>query len=181
MTKHIFLDTCVLYSETLTDIILRLADNGIVTPRWSQKVLDELAKNLTKAMTPTHINYRIRQMSLSFPDALIENYETSIPLVHSSIEDKHVMAAVLSTPERNLITFNLKDFPTHEYPDCKVHVYHPDDFLVEMFEAHANDMTTLCLTALSEYKEFPKTIDEFIFVLEKSRVPLFAQAIKSIL
>jgi hypothetical protein len=34
-----FLDTCVLFSPTLTDTLLRIAEEGAFRPRWSSEVL----------------------------------------------------------------------------------------------------------------------------------------------
>ncbi|HEY1133265.1 MAG TPA: hypothetical protein VGE77_01695 [Nocardioides sp.] len=37
-----FLDTCVLFGQTLNDVLLRIADEDAFSPMWSAEVLGEI-------------------------------------------------------------------------------------------------------------------------------------------
>lgn len=39
-------DACVLYPAPLRDFLLRLARQGVVQPRWSDMILDEVFRNV---------------------------------------------------------------------------------------------------------------------------------------
>lgn len=39
-------DACVLFPATLRDLMLRLAEAGLVQPRWSERILDECFRSV---------------------------------------------------------------------------------------------------------------------------------------
>ena len=52
-----FLDTCTLFSATLTDTLLRIAEEGAFNPQWSAGVLAELQTVLEReaGLTPERL------------------------------------------------------------------------------------------------------------------------------
>lgn len=46
MSFPVFFDTCTLFGELVNDLILRLAEEHLYAPYWSQQILDELRRNL---------------------------------------------------------------------------------------------------------------------------------------
>jgi hypothetical protein len=42
----VVLDACVLYPLPLRDTLLRVAQQTLYTPRWSGRILEEVARNL---------------------------------------------------------------------------------------------------------------------------------------
>ena len=46
------LDANVLYTAYLRDLLLRLAQASVYQPRWSAEILDEVARNVKKGVTP---------------------------------------------------------------------------------------------------------------------------------
>lgn len=103
MALSAFLDTCVLVPSRGRDVLLEVAASGVYRPLWSSGVLDELARTLRTIgkrrdaapdETDAYVGRLVRQMTQSFPDALVEGWER----VESSIElpdrnDRHVVAA----------------------------------------------------------------------------------------
>ena len=74
-----FLDTCVLYPAYLCDTLLRPAEATAYRPLWSPDVLTEPRRNLIeRGIPPERVDRRIRQMTRSFPDALVTGYESLI-------------------------------------------------------------------------------------------------------
>jgi hypothetical protein len=91
-----FLDTCVRYPAYLCDTLLRLADANAYRPLWSTDVLDELRRNLVgRGIAPDRVDYRIEQMSRSFPDAMVTGYESLTEGMSNDPKDRHVLAAAV--------------------------------------------------------------------------------------
>ncbi len=107
-----FLDTCVLYPAYLCDTLLRLAEASAYRPLWSAQVLAELRRNLIDRGIPAErVDRRIAHMARSFPDALVEGYESLIDGMTNDSKDRHVLAAAVRANAEVLVTFNMSDFP----------------------------------------------------------------------
>lgn len=64
------LDACVLAPMPIMDTLLRLAEEpAFYTPKWSNGILEELRRTLTKfGRTPDQIERRISTMITTFPE-----------------------------------------------------------------------------------------------------------------
>lgn len=113
MAFRAFLDTCVLFSATLNDTLLRIAELGAFQPLWSQGVLRELRTVLQREahISPDAAGRRIANMQRAFADADVSGYESLIPAMTCDGKDRHVLAATIRGNAELLITFNVKDFP----------------------------------------------------------------------
>ncbi|WP_241519559.1 PIN domain-containing protein [Bifidobacterium callitrichidarum] len=71
----VFLDANIIYSITLTDVLLTLAEHRLFLPLWSQKVLDEAqqaaSRTLPQAMQPAFCR-RLAIMNQAFPESSIQ-------------------------------------------------------------------------------------------------------------
>ena len=92
-----FHDTCAPYGATLTDTLLRIAEQDAFRPTWSPDVLEELRRNLNEipGLAEGAADRRIRAMTDAFPEALIEGYEPLIAGMTCDPKDRHVLAAEL--------------------------------------------------------------------------------------
>ena len=174
MKKKVFLDTCVLYSETLCDLLLRMAEKDIIIPFWSSEILCELSSSVMRNTEGINIDRRIKNMRDAFPSAEIFDYENYMDKVHSSEEDKHVMAAALASPCDTLVTFNTKDFPTDCAPDNDIQVCDTDIFLLQLLEEEPQRISTLVIKAMLDYATYPKTPKEYKRSLTNAGVTKFA-------
>jgi hypothetical protein len=77
MTFPAFLDTCTLYSSTLTDTLLRIAEERAFRSHWSAEILDELGRALVReaGVTDTQARRRLQQMQRAFPDAEVTGHD----------------------------------------------------------------------------------------------------------
>lgn len=91
-----FLDTCVLYPAYLCDTLLRLADAQAYRPLWSADVLAELRRNLVeRGIAPQRVDYRIGEMSRSFPDAMVSGYESLTDGMTNDPKDRHIRGVLV--------------------------------------------------------------------------------------
>lgn len=132
-----FLDTCVLFSPTLTDTLLRIADEDAFRPHWSRDVLDELSTVLVRKGVPTdRVEKRISAMELAFQDASVTGYEPLVNAMTCDPKDRHVLAAALHARCEVLVTFNVRDFPPSTTASHQISVVTPDAFLLDQLDLY---------------------------------------------
>ena len=145
--QPVFLDACVLYPNLVRGIVLRLAEAGLIAPRWSPRVLAEWRIAATRAATrnggmaaESTVDAVVMRMAATFPDASLP----PDPAVEQSLDlpdpaDIHVLAAAIAAGAGVLLTFNMRDFPARRLAGHGVVPRHPDGFLWELF---SNDPET---------------------------------------
>lgn len=140
-------DANVLYPSTLRDVLIRLALADIVTPRWTETILDETFRNLRANrpdLDPSALDRTRRLMGIAIPDASITGYEHLIDeLDLPDPDDRHVLAAALHAGARTIVTKNLHDFPRRVLDPQNVRAVHPDTFLQGVHEEHPGTLPTI--------------------------------------
>jgi predicted nucleic acid-binding protein len=112
MSFPAFLDTCVLYPAYLCDTLLRLAEAETYRALWSLDVLEELRRNLVEqGLDVDKVDYRIREMRRSFPDATVTGYDSLVDSMTNDPKDRHVPAAAVRANVEVIVTYNVEDFP----------------------------------------------------------------------
>lgn len=48
MTFVVLYDACVLYPNTLRDLLIRVSQKGFVRARWTEAILDEVDRNIAR-------------------------------------------------------------------------------------------------------------------------------------
>ena len=108
----VFLDTNVLYSESILDLLRHFQSEGLLRVSISQTVLAEFGRAVG-GFTPLP---SLPFTPVGLPDA----------------QDEAILADALSSQAQVLLSFNLKDFPVGSiYP---LRGLTPDDWLVENWE-----------------------------------------------
>lgn len=108
-------DACVLYPQTLRDLLMHLALADLFKAKWSAQIHDEWMRNLhaSKPDIPFEKLERVRDlMDAHVRDALVIGHE---PLIEAlslpDPDDRHVLAAAIKCGAGGIVTTNLKDFP----------------------------------------------------------------------
>ena len=124
MAFVVIYDDNVLYPSLLRDVLIRVAQRGLVRGRWTDRILDEVFVNLLENRPDLdHAKLaRTRElMNASIRDVLVEGYEPLIAAVTlPDPDDRHVVAAAIRAQAQMIVTANL-----------------PDDFLVDQFHLDA--------------------------------------------
>jgi len=132
------LDACVLCPLPLRDTLLRAAQQNLYAVRWSQRILNEGARNLVKdrRATPEQAKNLIDVMERAFEDAEVP--EAAIaplePMMLNEPADRHVLAAAVASDADVIVTSNLRHFPAAACEPFGIEVVHPDAFLCELHE-----------------------------------------------
>lgn len=141
MAFVVIYDANVLYPSLLRDLLIRVAQRGLVQARWTERILDEVFDNITAHRPDLDVTNpaRTRQlMNNSIRDVLVDGYERLIEAVSlPDGDDRHVVAAAIRAHAQMIVTTNLRDFPSEELGKWNVEAKHPDDFLVDQFQLDA--------------------------------------------
>lgn len=141
MAFVVIYDANVLYPSLLRDVLIRVAQRGMVRARWTERILDEVFMNLVSNrpdLDHTKLARTRELMNAAVRDVLVEGYEALIPTVTLPDEnDRHVVAAAIRAQAQMVVTTNLRDFPSNELGKWNIEAKHPDDFLVDQFHLDA--------------------------------------------
>jgi len=174
-----FLDTCVLYPAYLCDTLLRIAEASAYRPLWSSDVLAELRRNLIDRGIPAQrVDRRIAHMARSFPDALVDGYESLIDGMTNDPKDRHVLAAAVRANVEVLVTFNMSDFPEPALKPYDVVAVHPDEFLLDQLDLYPGITVEVMRQQAASYRREPTTVSGVLVLLERAGVPRFAAEVR---
>jgi len=135
MAFTVVYDACTLYPAPLRDLLLRLAQSGIVRARWSERILDECFRSIERDrpdLRPVVLQRTRALVCAAVADCLVTGYEE----LESAIElpdedDRHVVAAAIRCGAQAIVTYNLKDFPQSALKPFGIEAKHPDDFVLD--------------------------------------------------
>jgi len=134
----VVLDTCVLLSNPLRWLLLRLGAQQCFRPVWSPVIGDEWRRNAGRAwgLDPADARARWDALQQLFPDASQEGIEPfKAGIARSDPKDWHVIAAgraalALRPAARvAVLTRNIKDFNRAELRRLGLGLFDPDRFL----------------------------------------------------
>jgi predicted nucleic acid-binding protein len=170
------LDACVLFPLPLRDTLLRIAEKELYRLSFSQEILDETTKNLidkNRMSEKKAIRYQ-EFMKRYFPESIIEDYESLIPLMTNDPKDRHVLAAAVKAKVDVIVTFNLQDFSAESLHPFDIKAQNPDEFLLDLFSNYGIDIAVEILKEqVADLKNPPMTLKELIERLSH-QVPAFS-------
>jgi hypothetical protein len=100
-TERAFLDANVIRGQLTNDILLSLAEQDLLNPRWSQTVLDEMRRNRPAGVSEQRIDRRIAAMNTYFPRAMTSTTISSrrcrpMPRTNMSWQPQYTAGAMCS-------------------------------------------------------------------------------------
>ncbi len=167
------LDACVLFPMYLRDTLLRCAEAGLLEPRWSASILDELRTALTRrvgAMAARRITVAI---SGAFPEAATPVPHDLMARMTNDPGDHHVLAAAVAARAEVIITDNVRHFGPQACASSGVRAITADTFLVGLLTRHPEQLLAVVRVQAREYDQPPMSLGELLTRLEKS-APRFA-------
>lgn len=137
-------DANVLYPSTLRDVLIRVGLARLVQPRWTDRILDEVFRNLRvnrSDLDPVRLDRTRRLMNDAIRDVAVTGYEHLIDQLDlPDPDDRHVLAAAIHAEAQVIVTRNLRDFPADRVSTWGVAAQHPDDFLSGLHQDHPNGL-----------------------------------------
>jgi predicted nucleic acid-binding protein len=147
MPFEVVLDTNVLLPYTLGDTLLRLAHRELYVMRISERILDELERNLVKKypdrMDEAKAARYVDAIRDAFADVIVD--EHSIRALEGAMTndegDRHVLAAAVASGAEGIVSFNRRHFPSAALQPVGRTLLGPDEFLCDLY---ANCTTPRC-------------------------------------
>lgn len=174
----VLLDACTLVPIRLASCLLALAEAGVLTPLWSDQILDEVERNLPKlkGITAEAARRRVAGMRDAFDDeASVVGYEPLMPFLMCDPKDRHVLAAAIVGGADVLLTFNLKDFPAASVGPRAIEAQHPDAFLTLLLADNREGVLDAVRAEVARYRNPSMTPVQYLRALAVT-VPTFAAA-----
>ena len=177
-------DACVLYPNTLRDLLMELALSNLYKAKWTEDIHHEWIKNLSQNRSdiPKEKLYRLRDlMNKSVPDCLVTNYQKLIEKLNlPDPDDRHVLAAAIQAQAKIIVTANVKDFPLSELEKYNIEVQHQDTFISNLIDLYPVEVIKAVRKCHQRRKNPPCSFDEYLIQLEKQQLNLSVSKIKAI-
>ena len=171
----VLLDADVLVPPTLADTVLRVAEAGVVGPRWSRPILDEMAAAMVAAGASSRAAARrVEAMTSAFPFAEVDGQEEIEPILTNDPGHRHVLAAAIRSEAHTIVTFDLAAFPAWSLEPWGIETVHPDQFMSSQLDLTPGLVMGALTRQSAGYTRPPRSVSEILGTLGRSGLPDFA-------
>ncbi|WP_141588398.1 putative toxin-antitoxin system toxin component, PIN family [Myxococcus sp. AB056] len=177
----VVLDANVLIPVSLCDMLLNVANEGLIQIYWTEEILDEVRRNLVEqiGLTAAQAERRVSAMRRHFPEALVSGYERLVPAMTNHPKDRHVLAAAVHVGAQTIVTNNLRDFGSEHLPRA-MQAQDADTFLQNLLSQSPGVMLEVLRAQAEMLKNPPITFHRLLNGLAKS-VPKFISEVRELL
>jgi predicted nucleic acid-binding protein len=162
-------DSCVLYPAPLRDLLVRLANTGVVRARWSEPILEECFRNILANrpdLKPEALARTRELMKQAVPDCIVTGFETLIEALKlPDPNDRHVLAAAIQAGAQVIVTANLKHFPEKALKPHHIEAVHPDDFVLNTIDLSPGAVMRVLTEQAGALKKPPQSIAQLLDTL----------------
>ncbi len=159
-------DACVLFPAPLRDLLMQLALTGLFRAKWSHDIHEEWIRNVLRTrtdLTRKQLDHVRELMDQCASDALVEGYEPLIPSLNlPDKNDRHILAAAITSSASVIVTFNLKDFPPSVLDQYGIEARHPDEFIKHLLEIDPATVCTAVKLCRKRLKNPPFDVDRYL-------------------
>ncbi|MEK9524685.1 PIN domain-containing protein [Streptomyces venezuelae] len=184
MAFVVIYDANVLYPSVLRDVLIRVAQEGLVQAKWTHQILDETFTNVQKdhpGIPPEKLARTRELMITAVRDCLVTRYEPLIAAVElPDPDDRHVLAAAIRAKAQTIVTFNMRDFPRDALEPWDVEAVHPDRFLEGLIDLAPEVVYGQVQRIADSWRNPAGTVDDVIDRLDRSGLVSAAAALRSL-
>lgn len=176
----VVIDACVLYPTLLRELVTGWAATGAFTPLWSERILEEWRRAAARNGPDDGeiAGIEIKALTALFPDAAVAVNLATLEIAHlPDPDDTHVLAAAIDAGADEILTLNLRDFPTNALAAHGIIRRHPDEFLLEGLHADTGAMTALVTAVLDKAARFGIDTSDRRKLLKRAKLPRFGKAL----
>ena len=142
--ENALLDACVLYPTVMRQMLLGAAGEGVFTPLWSPRILEEWAR-ATRKLGPeaeTLARGDIALIRARWPNAEAAPRNGDMARLYLPDEnDIHVLASAIAGSADVIVTENRADFPRNILAEEGLRREAADPFLLTLFNRHPDALT----------------------------------------
>jgi hypothetical protein len=171
MTFTVVYDANVLYPNTLRDLLIRIAQSGMVQAKWTSAILDEMATALSRNrpdIPPAKLGRLRDLMNGAVRDCLVSGYEPLIEgLKLPDPGDRHVVAAAIKCGAQAIVTRNLKDFPNVDLEEWGIEAKSPDAFVLDQLGINGRAVAASVRQIADSRISPPESVEDVLSQLER--------------
>jgi hypothetical protein len=169
-------------SRILRQLLLRLANQGVFCPVWTERIGQEWRRNAARIgnSPPEVLTAQWNEINRRFPQANeADTAAYEVGLRYSDPKDFHVIAAGLArrarcgrpqSPNVYVLTWNLKDFNRSELRRQELDVYSPDRLLAQWWPEHTAPLWDALSHVPTDVQALGRPSEPLIFTLHKERL-----------
>jgi hypothetical protein len=175
-------DANVLYPSTLRNLLIRIAQAGLVQAKWTEQILDEAFSNLIDNrpdLDPKKLARTRELMNAAVRDCLVIGYEPLIDtLTLPDRGDRHVLAAAIKARAQVIVTRNLGDFPDDVLQAWDMEAKSPDEFVLDQIDLNRVAVYGAIQRIADSWANPPGTIGDVLASLERDGLVEAAAALR---
>lgn len=164
-------DSCVLYPNVVRDLLIRVAQAGMVQAKWTNLILDEMSRALReqRGTDPAKLERLRGLMNDSVRDVQVTGYEPLIEVVKlPDPNDRHVLAAAIKAGAQVIVTDNRKHFPAAALAEWDIEAKTADAFVLDLLGLD-DRIVYACVSQIAESRRNPpETVDDVLDHMERS-------------
>ncbi|SFA79099.1 PIN domain-containing protein [Poseidonocella pacifica] len=176
------LDANVLYPTVMREVLLGVAAQGLFTPLWSARILEEWARATVKIGPEAEPLARaeIAALRLRWPHAEI-TYPPSLEdrLWLPDPADTHVLAAAIAGSADYIVTMNAKDFPRNILEEEGLLRMDADQFLRARFAEAPKEVAQVVHVVRAEAQRLSGEAWPLRSLMKKARLPRLGKAVEA--
>lgn len=179
----VLIDACVLFPTVLRELVLDYAATGAFEPLWSDRILEEWRRAAARLgpRDAAVADSEIASVRARFPNAMVSVSDDTQARLHlKDKDDIHVLAAAIDGYADELLTLNLKDFPTNILAAEGLIRRHPDEFLLEGFHAGPTGMSMIVDQVLARAAAHGIDTSNKRAILKRARLPRLAKTLDQV-
>lgn len=165
-------DANVLYPSTLRDLLIRVAQGGLVQAKWTDEILDEVFGNLKQDrpdLDPAKLDRTRALMNNAVRDCLVTGYEPLTSAVElPDPDDRHVLAAAIRCHAQVIVTNNVKDFPAESLSRWGIEAKIADTFVLDQVCLSKARVYSSVQQISDSWRNPPGTVDDVLATLERN-------------
>lgn len=165
------LDSCVLYSAVVRDVLMLLA-RDFYSAKWTVDIEGEWSARLLENrpdLNPDRVARTRELMRAAVPDWEVTGYQSLLAEVDlPDPGDRHVLAAAIRGHADCIVSANRKDFPIEVLARHDLELFHPDDFVMLQLDLRPVEALKIFKQRRQSLRNPAMTSDEFIDSLERS-------------
>lgn len=183
MAFVVLYDANVLYGSLPRDLLIRIAQAGLVQAKWTHEILDEAFRNIKANrpdLNPSKLDRTRQLMITAIRDCLVQGYEPLIDgLQLPDPGDRHVLAAAIKARAQVIVTNNLKHFPAQALQQWDIEAKGPDAFLLDQIYLNKGAVAAAIQLIANASIDPPRTTHDILNRLEDEGMVESVAALRS--
>lgn len=176
----VLIDACVLFPTVLRELVLGVAATGAFAPLWSPRILEEWRRAAARQgdRDGEIAAVEIALAEAAFPEASVDVAPATLARLNlPDPDDIHVFAAAVDGGASELLTLNIRDFPTNALAAEGLLRRHPDEFLLEHWHGAPETVERVVRKVLDRARDHGIDTSHPRGLLKKARLPRLGKAL----